>query len=126
MANYFFYKRKTAIIFTDALILSVGLSIWGYYTFKYNWSVSIVTFLILFFGTNYVFFSSKIFRYIFSIIFSLFYALIFAAIGAYIDKENPTMPSAIFGILAFLISLFLHKDHFDFLKGAKPIEYENY
>jgi hypothetical protein len=60
------------------------------------------------------------------VLFSFVYGGFFAVIGMYADKENPTTPAAVFGILAFLISLFLHKDHFDFLKGAKTIEYDKY
>ena len=126
MAKYLFYRRKTAIIFTDIALFSIGFSIWGVLSYKYHWSIGIVTFLILFFATNYLFFSNRIFRYLFSIVFSAVYGAFFYAIGYYVVKENPTTPAMIFGVLAFLISLWLHKDHFDFLKGAKTIEYDKY
>lgn len=124
--KYLFYRRKTAIIFTDTLLFAGGLSIAGVYYFKYHWSIAIITFLGLLFGFYYAFFANRIIRYIFSILFSLFYGGVFALIGAALDKENPITPSLIFGILAFLISLYLHKDHFDFLKGAKYYEYDRY
>lgn len=124
--KYLFYKRKTAIIFADCILFSTGLSICGVYYFKYHWSLGIVTFLGLLFGFFHAFFAFRIFRYIMSVIFSLLYGGIFALIGAAIDKENPTTPALVFGILAFAISIFLHKDHFDFLKGAKYYEYDKY
>ncbi|MBP8782376.1 MAG: hypothetical protein KBH03_07020 [Paludibacteraceae bacterium] len=120
------YKRKTAIIFTDCLLFSLGLSIYGVSFFKYHWSIGVVTFIGLLLGFFYSFFSFRIFRYVMSIVFSLLYAGIFAFIGASIDKENSTTPAIVFGILAFTISLYLHKDHFSFLKGAKYYEYDKY
>ena len=124
--KYLFYKRKTAIIFTDTILFAAGLSIWSLLYFKYNWSFSIVSFLVLFFGFYYAFFLNRIIRYIFSIFFSILYGLVAAAIGAAIGKEDPIIPSIIFGVLAFLISLYLHKDHFDFLKNSKHYEYDRY
>jgi purine-cytosine permease-like protein len=126
MAKYIVHKRINSIIFTDVTIFAAGLSIYGITNFKYHWSYGIVTFLALFFGALYLFFINKIFRYIFSILFSLIYGLLFAFLGSYTDKQNPTTPAAIFGILAFVISLFFHKDHFNFIKDAKSIEYDNY
>ncbi len=124
--KYVFYKRKTAIIFTDCLLFSAGLSICGVYYLEYHWSLGIVSFLGLLYGFFYAFWSFRIFRYIMSFLFSLLYGGICALIGTAIDKENPTTPALVFGILAFAISIFLHKDHFDFLKDAKYYEYDRY
>lgn len=124
--RYLFYRRKTAIIYTDILLFSVGMSVWGVYIFKYHWSIAIVTLIGLVLGVNYLFFSNKIFRYVFSVLFSLLYGGIAAIIGAYLDKDNPTTPALVLGVLAFLISLYLHKDHFDFLGNSKTVEYDRY
>ena len=124
--KHLFYKRKTSVIFTDCLLFAAGLSIFGVYYFKYHWSIGIVTFIILLYGFFYSFFRFRIFRYVMSVVFSLFYGGVFAFIGAAIDKKNPTTPALVFGILAFAISLYLHKDHFSFLKDAKYHEYDRY
>ncbi|MEZ5013592.1 MAG: hypothetical protein R2794_04810 [Chitinophagales bacterium] len=75
--KYIFYKRKTAIIFTDCLLFAAALSIYEVFSFKYHWSLGIMTFLGLLFGFSYAFFTFRIFRYIMSVIFSILYGAIF-------------------------------------------------
>lgn len=124
--KYILYKRKSAIIFTDIIIFAVSLSILGICYFNYHWSIGLITLIALYVLTFYLFFLNKIFRYVFSLLSSLVYGSLFAILDYLIDKENPTTPALVFGILTFLISLFLHKDHFDFIKGSKFIEYDKY
>ncbi len=126
MAKRLFYKRKTAIIYADCFFSAAVLVIYSLYYFKYHWSIALIAFIVLYFAFFFAFFFSRIVRYTLTFLFSAFYGGLFAFIGTLLDRENPLAPALVFGILAFLISIYLHKDHFDFLKGVKVYEYDKY
>lgn len=124
--KYLVNERHTSIIYFDDLILSFLLSKLIFEYTSCHWSIAFVVFLILYVGFLFLFLTFRIFRYVASILFSLFYAFIVGYIFHLSDEVNPYTPAIVFGILAFLLSLFLHKDHFDFLNDSEYIEYDKF
>jgi hypothetical protein len=71
----------------------------------------------------FLFFTSKIFRYIFSILFSCLCGFLAFAIGQSIEKSSGTT-GWVLAFVAFTVSLLANKEHFSFLKNATISEYE--
>jgi hypothetical protein len=121
--HYILRRRQNKILYFETLITSALISLILWSTFKYNWSIMIITFCVFMIGFIYAFFEWRIFRYIVTVLFSMTYGFIAYAIGRKMDEEDFTA-GVVLAFVVYFISLAAHKDHFDFLSNAKLIEYE--
>lgn len=122
-AKYFIRKRQNKILYIEILIAAVVLCFFSIHYLQVHPAIGIligIAAVLLFF---FLFFANKIFRYLFSILFSTIWATGAFLAGQYLEKTSNTTAWVI-AILAFVISLWAHKEHFSFLKGAKLYEYE--
>jgi hypothetical protein len=123
MARIVAYKRKTAIIFADLTVTAISVAAWAYFTLRFHWAIAIAMAIGSILLANYLFFTYRLFRYFLSVAFSLMYGLLASVIVISIDRTSPYI---IIGVVATVISLWLHKGHYDFLSGSKVVEYDKY
>jgi hypothetical protein len=90
---------------------------------KLHLAFSIPIAIVVFISMIYLFFQFRLFRYLFSITFSVGWAIGAFLVGQQIEKSSDTT-SWILSVLTLLIALWLHYDHFDFLRKATVYEYE--
>jgi ABC-type uncharacterized transport system permease subunit len=123
--RYIIHKRQTSIIFFEGLVTSSLIVGFTWNAFKINIVLSIILFLAIYFGFIALFFVSRTLRYLISTLFSICYGFVVFQLCKKIDL-NSEITGVIAGILTYFLSIFLHKDHFDFLSKSKYVEYDRY
>ena len=123
--KYIVRNRQNKILYFETFLTAGLLSLILWTHFKYNWSYMIITFGVFMFWFIYAFLKWRLFRYIVTVMFSMAYGIIAFVIGRIIENDTVTA-GVIFAFIAYFISIFAHKDHFDFLSNAKLIEYEKH
>lgn len=123
--RYIIHKRQTSIIFFEGLVTSLLIVSFIWNAFKPNIILSIILFLAIYFGFIALFFVSRTLRYLISTLFSICYGFVVFQLCKKFDL-NSEVTGVIAGILTYFISIYLHKDHFDFLSKSKYVEYDRY
>jgi ABC-type uncharacterized transport system permease subunit len=85
----------------------------------------IITFGAFSYGFFYAFFEWRLFRYIVTVLISMAFGILGYLIGRAIDHETFTA-GVVFAFIFYFAVIGSHKDHFDFLRDAKYIEYERH
>jgi len=125
MAKRIYYKRHNRILNTESVIFSAIISGVLYSVLHVNWSICIISLIALPFIFFYLFFEFRLFRYLITVLFSIGWGLVFFGIGRAFDNEDPTA-AIVFSIVSYIASIYLHREQFDFINGAKIIEYDSY
>jgi hypothetical protein len=123
--RYIIHKRQTSIIFFEGLVTSLIIVGFSYNSFKLNFVLAIILFLAIYFGFVALFFISRTLRYILSTLFSICYGFLAFQLCKKVDL-NSEVTGLIAGIITYFVSIYLHKDHFDFLSKGKYVEYDRY
>lgn len=123
--RYIIHKRLTSIIFFEGLITSLIIVGYSWSIFKLNIVLAIILFLAIYFGFVSLFFVSRTSRYTISTLFSICYGFLAFQLCKKIDL-NSEFTGIIAGTITYFVSIFLHKDHFDFLSKGKYVEYDRY
>lgn len=116
-------KRQNKILYTEFFAASIIIALLTVFGLKLHPAIGIIISLVSIFGIVYLFFQFRIFRYLFSTIFSLGWATGAFLVGQQIEKTSNTT-GWVLSIVAFAIGLWLHYDHFDFLRKTTVYEYE--
>jgi len=121
--KYIIRKRQNTILYTELLLAPVIATFFFVIHFKLHFFIgfligiaSIISFYVLFFW-------ARIFRYLFSILFSIAWALGAVVLGLSFEK-TANLPVWIFAALVFIISIWAHWNHFNFIKNSEFHEYE--
>jgi hypothetical protein len=105
-------KNRWTLVKIEIVALSILSSIWV--GKKYSWDLitGIIACIIIMITSGALFFKLRAFRYIFTILFSIFWGFLCYVFvhSASISSYTPWVGF----VLALLISLYLHKDFFDF------------
>ena len=121
--KYTFRKRQNKILYTEFFLASILIALVSIIQFKLHPAIGIIIALGAIFGIVYLFFEFRLFRYVFSILFSFCWAGAAYLVGQHIDKASSTT-SWVLSIVVFAITIWLHWDHFDFLRKTTVYEYE--
>lgn len=116
-------KRQNKILYAEFFVASIIIALLTVIGLKLHPAVGIIIALLSIFGIVYLFFQFRIFRYLFSILFSLGWATGAFLIGQQIEKSSNTT-GWVLSIVTFAIAIWLHYDHFDFLRKTTVYEYE--
>jgi len=116
-------KRQNKILYTEFFATSILITLFTIIRLKLHPAIGILVALFSIFGIAYFFFQYRIFRYLFSLLFSLGWATGVFLIGQQIEITSNTT-GWVLSIVAFAIAIWLHYDHFDFLRKTTVYEYE--
>lgn len=121
--SYILRKRENKILYIEFFLLSVLAALLLVINLKLHIAFSIPIAIAALVGMIFLFFQFRLFRYLFSITFSVCWAIGAFLVGQQIEKSGDTT-SWVLAVLTLLIALWLHYDHFDFLRKATVYEYE--
>lgn len=121
--SYIIRRRQNKILYFETVLTSCIITFFIWKQTGHPWVFSIIVFPIFMFGFIYAFFNFRFFRYILTVIYSILYGLIAYLIGRSID-EHMFITGVVLAFVVYFISIWLHIEHFDFLKKAKIVEIE--
>lgn len=122
--KYIIRKRQNTILYTEFFLAALATGIVAYSYYKLHPATALLVDIGSMFLLAVLFFANSIFRYLFSILFSLGWALLAFVAGVSVETKSDTT-TWVFAIIAFVMSLWAHKDHFNFIKQAEVYEYES-
>jgi len=122
-AKYIIRKRRNTILYVEFFIVALATSLLLFKYFKLHPAIAFLVAIASFFISAFLFFSKSIFRYLFSLLFSLAWAFIAFFTGHLLETKTD-MTAWTLALLAFVISIWAHRDHFKFIKEAQLFEYE--
>jgi hypothetical protein len=121
--KYILRKRENKILTTEFILASILIAIVSVKQFKLHPAIGIIIAIVALFAIVYLFVEFRFFRYLFTIVFSLFWAGVGYLIGYFLDKSS-IITSLVLSIVIFPFAIWLHWDHFDFMRKATVYEYE--
>lgn len=116
-------KRQNRILYTEFILAAIIVTLLAVDQLKLHPAIALIIVIISFYAFALLFFKFRIFRYIFSILFSVGWTLCAYLLGQEIDKAGDTT-SWVLSIVTFAASIWMHYDHFDFLRKSTLYEYE--
>jgi hypothetical protein len=122
--KYVIQKRRNRILYGEFLVMGVFTAWYLIKTLHLHVVVGLIVTVAADWFFYFLFFRVRIFRWLVALAFSAGWGFLAFGIGQTIDRKSGTT-SIILGISAFIYLLWLHKDHFDFLKDSDIIEYED-
>lgn len=108
-------KNRWTLVGIEILLVSTGVIAWLYKKYHWDFATALVWWVVAVFTLSFLFFGVRIFRYLFSIAFSLLWGGIGFSVAHSATKS--TVTPWIAAIIVIFISLFLHKDYFQFERG---------
>ncbi|THF52993.1 hypothetical protein E6C50_01945 [Flavobacterium supellecticarium] len=120
---YKLVKRTNRIIYFETSLVAFVLTILLWKKMDHHWTFLLLTFPIFEIVFILTFFRVAFMRYLITILFSIIYGLIVYFIGRWLQQDGVTV-SVVFSFLAYFYSLYLHKDHFDYIKNSDVVEIE--
>ncbi len=121
--KYIIRKRQNKILYFEFILAAIVTAMLAIDQLKLHPAIAIIIVIVAFYGFALLFFKFKVFRYIFSIMFSFVWTLFAFLLGQKIDETGNTT-SWVLSIVTFAASIWLHYDHFDFLRKSTLHEYE--
>lgn len=109
-------KNRWTLVGVEILLLSTLGIYWLCKKYHWDFVTGMVWWIVALLVLSGLFFRIRLFRYLFSISFSLIWGLMAYTFAGSASKSTATHWVAM--ILAILVSLFLHKDYFNFERGA--------
>lgn len=123
MARFILIRRRNKILYLEFLGAAV-VAAWLTTTYiRWHPAIGVLIGIVAYFLLAYLFFAFQFFRSGFSILFSLGWAAVAFVAGQYVENDSEAIAWA-FALVASVLSLWAHWDHFRFLKSAGVREYE--
>jgi hypothetical protein len=121
--KYIIRKRQNTILYMEFFLAALATGVVAFTYYKLHPATALLMGIGSMFLFAVLFFANSILRYLFSILFSLGWALLaFVAIVSVETKSDIT--AWVFAIIAFAMSIWVHWDHFNFIRHAQVYEYE--
>lgn len=121
--EYIVVRKSSKLITLEGIATSIILSLLLFNAVKFHWAFLIIIIPILLYVILYGFFKVAALRYIMTLLFSMIYGLAGYFIGSWFQSDGVSV-AVVFAFAAYFISLYSHKDYFDFFTRADVIEYE--
>jgi len=109
-------KNRWTLVGIEILLLCTLGIYWLHNKYHWDFFTGVIWWVVAFLLLSGLFFRIRLFRYLFTIAFSLIWGLMAYSFAQSASKSTTTHWVA--AIVAILIALALHKDYFDFERGA--------